>query len=539
MPALLSYVAAVIGTVAALLVGTTLWTTLQYNSRVAGARKAQKSKAADVPVIPYTIPILGSTIAFSTQKIGTFWTWLAAETRRRGIETIAILLNGKVTHFVHTPNGVLDTFKARQLTRYKLDRQLGRNCLGMSKEDAEKAFPEDLDAKTQLTTERIHSNMLLAPSAVNALTTKFMEVFEARLDGMQLGEGGLEIDLYAWLRDQLFHASTTALCGSKLLEMFPHLEEDFWHWDDGLLAMLFGTPRLFARQAYTARDKLVDQLEQWLSAGYAAGKGHVDDDWEPNFGSKVVRKRHDYYKQQGMSMHAQAGADLIFLGGIISNAIPATGWMLMHILSPTNPPELLSWVMDELRSAQQADGSIDVPTLLSMPLLNSMFHETLRLYIDLPVVRQVDANANVGSHIMNKDEMVMVPSWLSHRNPEHFAKPEAFDPARFLIDDPETGKMKFSINGLNGKYFPFGGGHYMCPGRTFAKQEVLGSIAVLLLNFDTEVIGFVKRSGNETVDAGKDAAAFPKLKEGFAGNVVVGLDGDMRVKLHRKPRTNN
>ena len=534
MLAILSYATAVIGTLVALLAGNTLWTTLQYNNRAVSARTASKDRPTDVPVIPHTIPILGSTISFSTQKVGTYWTWLAAETRRQSIKAVAILLNGKITHFVHTPNGVLDVFKARQLTRFKLDQQLGRNCLGMSKADAEKAFPGDLDAKTQLTTERIHSNMLLAPSAVNTLTTKFMEVFEARLESVKPGEDGLEIDLYTWLRDQLFHASTTALCGSKLLDMFPDMVEDFWQWDDGLLAMLFGTPRLFARQAYASRDKLVKRLEQWLSAGYAAGSGDGSEDWEPNFGSKVVRKRHDYYKQQDMSMHAQGGADLIFLGGILSNAIPATGWMLMHILSPTNPPELLSWVMDEVKSAQQADRSIDVPALVSMPLLNSMFHETLRLYIDLLVVRQVDANTALGAHIVNQDEMVMVPSWLSHRNAEHFAKPEAFDPARFLVEDPETGKLKFSINGLNGKYFPFGGGHYMCPGRTFAKQEVLGSIAVLLLNLNIEVVEFVKRSGSGAVGIGKDAAGFPKLKEGFSGNVVVGLEGDMRVKIRRK-----
>jgi len=74
----------------------------------------------------------------------------------------------------------------------------------------------------------------------------------------------------------------------------------------------------------------------------------------------------------------------------------------------------------------------------------------------------------------------------------------------------------------------------MCPGRTFAKQEVLGSIAVLLLNLNIEVVEFVKRSGSGAVGIGKDAAGFPKLKEGFSGNVVVGLEGDMRVKIRRK-----
>ena len=96
-----------------------------------------------------------------------------------------------------------------------------------------------------------------------------------------------------------------------------------------------------------------------------------------------------------MSLRGQASADLIFFGGILSNAIPSIGWMLMHILSPTNPPELRDWVMDEIKSARREDGSIDVPLLSKLPLLNSMFHEVLRVYIDLLIVRQVDADTTI------------------------------------------------------------------------------------------------------------------------------------------------
>ena len=167
-----------------------------------------------------------------------------------------------------------------------------------------------------------------------------------------------------------------------------------------------------------------------------------------------------------------------------------------------------------------------------------MFNEVLRAYVDVLVVRQVEASTTIGSHVLKKGEMVMAPSWLSHRNPEYFAKPDAFDPARFLVEDKETGKLKFSTSSLKGKLFPFGGGHYMCPGRTFAKQEVLGAIAVLLLNFDVEFVEFVKPEGKGKgfKSAGTDAKAFPKLKDGYSGNVVVGLNGDMKVGLRRKDK---
>lgn len=523
--------AALFITVSLVLIVNLLRTTRKYNARVHDSQGLGKGKPGPVPLIPYAIPGLGSTISFSTQKVGTYWRWLFAECRQKSINAVSILLNGKKTHFIFTPDGVSSVFKSRALTRFELDRQLGRNSLGMTKEDALKAFPSNLDPKVALTTERIHSNMLLSASAVNSLTSKFMEVLQERMLKVNAGEDGLEINLYEWLREELFHASIVSLGGSKLLEMFPDISSDFWTWDDGLIGMLFGTPRPFARPAYAARDKLVNNLEVWLKAGYAEPSDGSDPDWEPTFGARVMRQRHEYYAQQKMTLRGQASADLIFFGGILTNAIPSIGWMLMHILSPTNPPELRSWVMDEIRSAQRDDGSIDVPKLATLPLLNSMFHEVLRVYIDLLIVRQVDADATIGSHIVHKNEMIMAPSWLSHRNPEHFSKPDAFDSARFLVEDPKTGKMKFSTSGLNGKFFPFGGGHYMCPGRTFAKQEVLGAVAVLLLNFDIDFVEFVRPSGDGFVGAGKGADGFPKLKNGFAGNVVVGLEGDMKVKM--------
>ena len=511
-----------------------LWTTREYQVRVHEAKGSAKDRPSHVPLIPYAIPVLGSTLSFSNQKVGAYWRWLFAACRQKGISAISILLNGKKTHFIFTPDGVSGAFKSRSLTRFELDRQLGRNSLGMSAEDALKTFPSNLNPKTSLTTERIHANLLLSTAAVNTLTDKFIEVFEERLLNTDLDEGGLEVNLYQWIREQAFHASMVSLGGTKLLEMFPDISSDFWTWDEGLVRMLFGTPRLFARKAYAARDTLVDKLEQWLVAGYAAPADESDPDWEPTFGAKVMRKRHEYYAQQKMSLRGQAGADLIFFGGILTNAIPTIGWMLVHILSPTNPPELRSWAMDEIKSAQREDGSIDVPVLSKLPLLNSMFYEVLRVYIDLLIVRQVDADTTIGTHAVHKNEMIMAPSWLSHRNPEHFTKPDAFDPARFLVDDPETGKMKFSTEGLTGKFFPFGGGHYMCPGRTFAKQEVLGAIAVLMLNFDIEFVEFVKPLGKGFVSAGKSADGFPRLKDGYSGNVVVGLEGDMKIKLRKK-----
>ena len=49
--------------------------------------------------------------------------------------------------------------------------------------------------------------------------------------------------------------------------------------------------------------------------------------------------------------------------------------------------------------------------------------------------------------------------------------------------------LRFSTDGLGGSFIPYGGGQNMCPGRMFAKQEILFTLAKLLLVFDIEIQG--------------------------------------------------
>jgi len=497
---------------------------------------AKKDASAVPPLIPYAIPGLGSTITFSNQKIGGFFEYMRLLSRKYGgLSAFSILLNGTRTHFIFSPQGVASVLKARQLTRVELDQQLGTNVLAMSKEDAIRAFPEEDEHKEKTTTARIHSEHLLGSAAVNGLTSKFMECLNTELAADDALDDGVETELYAWLWQKVFRASTTALCGSKLLQMYPDFDKDYRTWEDNMLGMLFGIPRIFARPAYAARDATVDKLQKWLEEGYKHSTTGGDPEWEPYFGARVMHKRHEFYKQQDLSIRGQAGFDLIFLAGILSNATPATGWMLLHLLSPTSPPDLKQRIMKEIHSVQRSDGSIDVPALAKLPLLNSVFHETLRLYVDLLVVRKVNVDVALDNkHYVRKGEMVMAPSWMTHRSPEYFDRPTEFDAERFLAEDPETGELTYSVTGLNGKFWPFSGGSYMCPGRTFAKQEVLGTVAVLLLNFDIQFIEFMRRKKNNVESLGSDKAGFPTPKDNYAGNQVVGIEGDMKIRIKRR-----
>lgn len=47
---------------------------------------------------------------------------------------------------------------------------------------------------------------------------------------------------------------------------------------------------------------------------------------------------------------------------------------------------------------------------------------------------------------------------------------------------------KVAESGLQGYYFPFGGGSKMCPGRFFAKQQIMVTVALMLRTFDMELL---------------------------------------------------
>jgi hypothetical protein len=54
------------------------------------------------------------------------------------------------------------------------------------------------------------------------------------------------------------------------------------------------------------------------------------------------------------------------------------------------------------------------------------------------------------------------------------------------IDDDKQAKVV--SNGIQGYWFPDGGGSKICPGRFFAKNEIFASMAILLHEFDIELL---------------------------------------------------
>jgi cytochrome P450 len=157
------------------------------------------------------------------------------------------------------------------------------------------------------------------------------------------------------------------------------------------------------------------------------------------------------------------------------------------------------------------------------------------------VTRQAKSDVVIHGYSVKKGEVIMAPSFLGHRdqtqwdasfsgNEDRDMPPEGvWFGERFLRFD-EAGDVSLNTKDTAGKYFPFGGGANMCPGRIFARQEVLGVVAAFLVNFEIGFVGFVDKKGKPK--GGKEG--FPIVARQFAGTGVVTAEGDVRLRIRRR-----
>ena len=223
-----------------------------------------------------------------------------------------------------------------------------------------------------------------------------------------------------------------------------------------------------------------------------------------------------------------------------SNAVPAIIWFCIHIYQDA---QLLARVRRDVCKAiispQTNDGCsdggtlrLDIATLCASPLLQSMFAETLRLYQTVALMRMSDQDFELDGWRFRKNRMIFLCSRSVHLNaslwntgpadaPHRHYPIDEFWADRFLTypnqEDPvarepvnhqspfsEKGEEGspcggptpvFSLKGLENCWVPFGGGPTLCPGRTFAKNEMLASFAILSTKFDVELL--LETSGRE------------------------------------------
>ncbi|MBU44007.1 MAG: cytochrome P450 [Spirochaetaceae bacterium] len=212
----------------------------------------------------------------------------------------------------------------------------------------------------------------------------------------------------------------------------------------------------------------------------------------------IIRKR----KQNGEQAF-DSGGDPNLLDRLLAARDPETGHpmsekqlrdevMTLMLAGHETTANALTWtlyllalhrdVYEKLREEVQKASVEQILDGESLPYLNQVIEESMRLYPPAWIVsRRTVKEDEILGYRVPAGRPVFACQYVTHRHPDYWQSPEAFDPERFSSENRKR-IHKFA-------YFPFGGGPRLCIGSGFAMLESRIILAELVRNFRFEHSG--------------------------------------------------
>ncbi|KAF5001554.1 hypothetical protein FDECE_10902 [Fusarium decemcellulare] len=518
-----------------LLLATHCFTTFRYSiQRFCDRRHLGKEPLT----LPYALPGVGSALSLIRNPHGFF------DSVVRKVddgEPLRIRLGNVHAYLIHGTRNVQQVFRcSKELTFEEFALRVAQKVKRLPAKDAALVAKDISGSSRQPLCEtrdedriwrkfhEIYESHLIGSTAVSCLTELFINTMIDQLNTVGT-QGPIECGVDEFMKHHMFRASTIALAGRGVFDVDPKFAEVFWDYDEDFMSLLYGLPKFLCRKGWNARDKCLETVRSYLERGWQqldwVACEETDPYWEPNFGSKLVRQREVAMEKYGIGLDGRASFQMGLIWSINSNAIPMTSWIIIEIL---RRPGIFQKIKQEVATVANKDSlekrHIDIAALKKLPLLNSVYLECLRLRSSVFVVRKLRTSIELDGYTLKEGNLVLAPSYLAHSDPSvwsmPFHPPGEFWPERFI--KPANGNAPGGISA--GKFFPYGGGTAMCPGRNYAKQEILSAVVLFFAQFDVEPLFFVDRSGNPSdrgPEVGKDARG------------VARIDRDLRVRLRR------
>lgn len=159
-------------------------------------------------------------------------------------------------------------------------------------------------------THEVGAAMLGNGTAINVLTSKFVDTFAHALNQVKVNEN-TAVPIYDFFKRVMFTGSATALLGTEIFKLNPDLPKLYWDYDDAFLLTAIGFPKFLYWNGYRARDRFLAATKKWIKA--AAPKYdniNPNTEWEESYGSKFTRMMVKALEDGGMSQDGCASAML-------------------------------------------------------------------------------------------------------------------------------------------------------------------------------------------------------------------------------------
>ncbi|KAI1410223.1 cytochrome P450 [Hypoxylon sp. FL1857] len=283
--------------------------------------------------------------------------------------------------------------------------------------------------------------------------------------------GTATVELFSWVRRELFMATTESIYGPKNPFRNSALEKAWYDFEPGIMVhMLKAWPSILARKSLHAREQLlIPAFEKYFSED-----SHLQ-------GSLLVQCRYKHNTGHGLRGRDVAATEIGQMVATLTNTTASAFWMIYHIFSD---PVVMSECREEVEQLVQVDDNgvrtIDLAKVKSScPILLSTWQETLR-YVHIGIGARVVMKDIMfdNKYLLKKGATVMMVTPVHHSDASIWGPTVGnFDHRRFLRG-PEGRRTNPAA------FRSFGGGTVLCPGRHFVSTEVMSFAALLLLRFD-------------------------------------------------------
>ncbi|KAL7621629.1 hypothetical protein AAE478_008955 [Parahypoxylon ruwenzoriense] len=320
-------------------------------------------------------------------------------------------------------------------------------------------------------------------------TDRFIRAFIRRTANLELTGQWTELpDFWGFFQTNMTPCFVEAIFGPTLIGLNPDFIENLWKYDDTIPWLARGVPAFLVPGAHKLRNTIRNQLKKWYAYSrreFRESCIEKDGDGDPYWGSELIRYRQKMLSESGNhDDDSLSSTDLGLVWATTANTIPSAMMAMLHIIKDRG---LLKRLRKEILEhlGQRPARDISLKQLTKLPLLNSIYAETLRLHVEtFFMVSSPHTDVSLGRWRLPKGRIGLVNSNLSHMDANSWntkvgAHPvDEFWAERFLIDpsDPSSGPINpkirgadtrpgrsgrgdvtFSTEGLEGSWIPYGG----------------------------------------------------------------------------------
>jgi len=330
------------------------------------------------------------------------------------------------------------------------------------------------DATPERRKEMLHNSALRGEQMKGHAATIEGEVKKMIADW---GDEG-EIELLDFFSELTIYTSTACLIGLKFREQLDHRFAEYYHdLERGTDPLCYVDPYL-PIESFKRRDegrvKLVGLVQEIMDQRLANPPSDKADrdmlDVLVSIKDETGNVRFSADEITGMFI------SLMFAGHHTSAG--TSSWTLIELI---RHPEVYGDVLTELDELYADGQEVSFHALRSIPKLDNVVKETLRLHPPLIIVMRVaKGEFEVRGHPIHEGQMVACSLAVSNKIPEDFPDPERFDLDRY--EKPEQADLANRWT-----YIPFGAGRHRCVGAAFATMQIKAIFSVLLREYEFEM----------------------------------------------------